>query len=212
MLSMKKLADERNPGPTSFDKEAFVMPALRAAGTLAKAGYGAFRTGLETAARSRIGGSTFGQALRTGAGDAATAFGQQGGTALIKGNPLKLMAGAAGTTGYVGNNMISRSPQPAQQMVSHIPQPAQQMVNYASYEDGGIPIGKFLTPTQLHTIKTAGLHKVVAAVEKVASGRNVGEITIDTAVHLLGEKAFIKRAETRRITMGLAALGKVTEA
>ena len=45
------------------------------------------------------------------------------------------------------------------------------------------------------------MHKVAAKLEKLSSGRDIGEVMdLPSAISLLGEKAFIKRAEHRFIS------------
>jgi len=69
-----------------------------------------------------------------------------------------------------------------------------------------INIEKFIEPRKLNILKTAGLHKVTAALEKVATGRDVGnEINLPIAIHLLGERIFTKKAQTRQIFNGISA-------
>ena len=64
----------------------------------------------------------------------------------------------------------------------------------------------FLSPRALEVIKTTGLHKMAAALEHVATGRDKpAEITFASAVQLLGEKLYEKRAAYNKITKGLQA-------
>jgi len=246
MLSMKKLADERHPGMTAFDKEAFDIAKTWGAGKAMLSGLknrftqgaaqGAARKppgvdpGLARTETSVMGPPQFDQLKNvTHSPSARSAMAPDPNMSTALTVQPGMGARDARPFGYKARNFIQQNPKTALGIgaagvggtglaaygmsgPNEEERYRQNRAKYGGLEEAGIPIGKFLSPEQLHTIKTAGLHKVVAAVEKVASGRNVDEITIDAAVHLLGEKAFIKRAERRRISMGLAALGKVLEA
>lgn len=70
-----------------------------------------------------------------------------------------------------------------------------------------VDLYKFMSPEAVHTLRTTGLHKIAAALEKVANGRDVGdEINLPVAVRLLGQRIFEKRAQSRQIASGLYAL------
>lgn len=68
-----------------------------------------------------------------------------------------------------------------------------------------IKIENFIAPKNIETIKTAGMHKIVGAIE---GGE---EITIKRAAQLIGTKAYQRRREFQKISAGIAALAAVTE-
>ena len=75
-----------------------------------------------------------------------------------------------------------------------------------------IDLSKFLSPESLQTLSNSGMHKVSAAMEKVANNRDIGpEMNLVAAVTLLGERAFIKRAEQRQIQTGILAYRELTK-
>ena len=71
-------------------------------------------------------------------------------------------------------------------------------------------IHKFIDKDHLASLGRAGMHKVATRLEKLESGRDIGdEMDMHSAISLLGEKAFIKRAEHRMIRSSLAALNQL---
>lgn len=69
-----------------------------------------------------------------------------------------------------------------------------------------IKIENLVPPKNLATIKAAGLHRVVGAIE---GGE---DITIKRAAQLIGTKAYLRRREYQKIAAGIKALEAVTEA
>jgi len=64
-----------------------------------------------------------------------------------------------------------------------------------------LDISKFIDKRLLSNLSKSGMHKVAAKLEKLSSGRDIGEVMdLPSAISLLGEKAFIKRAEHRFIS------------
>lgn len=62
------------------------------------------------------------------------------------------------------------------------------------------------------TMKTAGLHRLVARREKIAGfGDFEDSVDLKDVVNLIGQKAFIKRAEQKCIAQGIAALNALGE-
>ena len=71
---------------------------------------------------------------------------------------------------------------------------------------------ELMTKQAQENFRAAGLHRVVARMEKIAHGRDVGpEINLEVAVGLIGAKNFIKRAHNQQVANGLMAL-RVLEA
>ena len=71
-------------------------------------------------------------------------------------------------------------------------------------------ITKVMAPEKLAALNGAGMHKIAAGLEKLSSGRDVGgELDLSTSVQILGEKAFIKRAEHRFIRSAIEAYSKI---
>jgi len=69
-----------------------------------------------------------------------------------------------------------------------------------------------MTKQAQENFRAAGLHQVVARMEKIAHGRDVGpEINLEIAVGLIGAKNFIKRAHNQQVSNGLMALRALTE-
>ena len=60
-------------------------------------------------------------------------------------------------------------------------------------------------------LASAGLHRVVAA-RLIKEGHDVsGDFDIKSAVQALGTNVFLKNAEYKRITVGLAALANLSQ-
>ena len=188
-----------------MEKEAF-LGALRTLGqgasTLGRSGYHALRTGLQDAALARTGGAGWRQSMGRGTSAARQVFSQQGGAGIVQRNPGKFLAGGlagAGAMGYAAAPSYS----PYSEYQGRLP----RRELYVKESSEMPNIDSFLEPKTAHTLKTAGLHRVMAAMEKVANGRDVGpELTLPIGVQLLGERFFTKRAEYRQIQNGLRAL------
>lgn len=67
----------------------------------------------------------------------------------------------------------------------------------------GFDVRNFIPSRNLETLKRAGLHKIAGAM------RGLDELTIKDAVAAIGERAFIKRADARRIADGIDALAEL---
>ena len=69
-----------------------------------------------------------------------------------------------------------------------------------------IDLDLLMSPEAVHRLKSAGLHKVAAALHRVDTGEDIGEeMTLEKAAELIARKAFLKRASHQKITAGLAS-------
>lgn len=71
----------------------------------------------------------------------------------------------------------------------------------------------FLSPEARETIRSTGLHKMAAALETVKTGREMpDEISFGSAVQLLGERIYEKRASFQKIAKAIAAYEMLKQA
>lgn len=66
-------------------------------------------------------------------------------------------------------------------------------------------INDLIPASTIDTIKQAGLHRVLGAMQ------GVPELSLKEAAQVIGERAYRRRKEAAQITAGIAALAKVTE-
>ena len=75
-----------------------------------------------------------------------------------------------------------------------------------------IDIYKLMSKDKVETLRTTGLNKVAAALETTITGRELpeNEMFLHSAIQILGEKVYEKRAAYKQIAKGIAAYRAIT--